>query len=146
LMRVTGVGGGGGSGGGILYYCPSMHFSLFFFPVLTQQREKKTTTTKVAQLSHNSSACKRPRDSSAHSSHTAPKRELHTSQQTQNTRRSCAARPHQRQNGIRFPSHGMSNEVVECRIHVTPRSCAARLSVMESAFQITECVMKLRNV
>ncbi len=115
LMRVTGVGGGGG-GGGILYYCPSMHFLLFFFPVLTQQRKK--TTTKVAQLSHNSSACKRPQDSSAHSSHTAPKRELHTSQQTSNRHKT----PH---------------------AHVQH----ARTSVIvESVSLLTECLTKLWNV
>jgi hypothetical protein len=110
LMRVT------GGGGGILYYCPSMHFLLFFFPVLTQQREK--TTTKVAQLSHNSSACKRPQDSSAHSSHTAPKRELHTSQQTSNRHKTPDA-------------------------HVRH----ARTSVIvESVSLLTECLTKLWNV
>jgi hypothetical protein len=114
LMRVTGVGGGGG--GGILYYCPSMYFLLFFFPVLTQQRNK--TTTKVAQLSHNSSACKRPQDSSAHSSHTAPKHELHTSQQTSNRHKTPDA-------------------------HVQH----ARTSIiMESVSLLMECLTKLWNV
>jgi hypothetical protein len=107
----------------------------------------------VAQLSHNSSACKRPQDSSAHSSHTAPKRELHTSQQTSNRHKTPDAHVQhagtKRHHGIRFPSHGMSNEVMECLIHVTPRSLmwsaperhGIRFPNHGMCNEVTECVI-----